>query len=479
MTLVTVLGILIVRKITLFLRKEAVSGYTYTQTSTAALRHPVRQWSNIPVHIVEEHHEVLPYWFRAADHGRISKGVTLVHIDGHSDMASNFYLDGYPFFKWPKNPQNINIMMQRNDGFITAAAMAGLIGNVVWIWPKWDQVNHNDSKTSGTLQFGWTITRQSKVGTDKAFCMCLTESIQQQKSCMFTSADETDMEVLMEEDACIIKRSIHYTEMREDLAREYLQSTHESFDNMILDIDEDFFGCEYASQPLYDLSVDLNALDTYLFQLFCPLHQTGEAVLDRYLAEVIDFVKRTKCISENKPENCDGKTISNTKQFFLRKRSIWRPYICKTTKKERSSFIDGIIEELFKLNLKQLHAVQKVGFCLSTTRKTYQPISPSLFSICKGANSPNETAVTEHRTNPIEVSTRGQLLSSILNVFKESPPKIITVCRSVRDGYTPRQHFVQIENIILNSIRKNYRKAFIHYDKGLLGGKNGFKQSNF
>ncbi|XP_062607921.1 uncharacterized protein LOC134269733 [Saccostrea cucullata] len=443
----------------------------------AAEKHPVRQWSDLPVHVVEEHHEVLPYWLRAADHGRISKGVTLIHIDGHSDMASNFYLEGYPFFKWPKNPKDINIMMQRNDGFITAAAMAGLIKNVIWIWPKWDQVNHNETRTSGTIHLGWTITKQTKNGTDKAFCMCIAEDTEQQKSCVFTSADETDMEVAMEEDACIIKRSIHYTEMREDVAKEYLQTTPEAFDNMILDIDEDFFGCEYASQSLYDLSVDSNTLDNYLFQLFCPLHQSGEAVLDKYLSEVVEFVKRTKCISENKPENCDSKIISETKQIFQKKRSIWRPYICKSTRKERNSIIDGIIKELFKLNLKQLSAIQRVGFCLSTTRKTYQLIGPSMFTICKGANSPKETAVTEHRTNAMEVSTRGQLLSNILQVFKESPPKLVTVCRSVRDGYTPKKHFAQIESIVLNSIRKNYRKTFIHYDKGLLGGKKGFKQS--
>lgn len=356
--------------------------------------------------------------------------------------------------------------------------MAGLITNYVWIWPKWDEVNHNVSSLSGTLQLGWTITKQTALGSNKAFCMCIMDD-SNQKYCTFMSADETSLEVEMEEDGCFIKASINYTEVREDLAKEYLESIHESTDNMILDIDEDFFGCEYASQSLHDLLVpDLSMLDKFLYQLFCPLHQNGEAALDGFLTDLIEFIKHTKCKSEHNHRLCDNKTLNNSKDFFMKRSSIWNHYMCKTSEKSRILLIDGVIEELFQLNNRHLNALQRVGFCLSTSRKSYQPINPSLFVTCKGANSPNETVVTEHRTNPMEITERGRLLKTILRVFKASPPKLITVCRSIRDGYTPRKYFTKIEHTVLNAIRTNYQNAYIHHDNGLLGGKKGFKQYN-
>lgn len=161
----------------------------------------------------------------------------------------------------------------------------------------------------------------------------------------------------------------------------------------------------------------------------------------------------------------------------MKKSNVWRPHLCDISKTKKNVHISGIIREFFKLSKIQLSALQKVGFCLSTTYKTFQLLNPSLFSTCRGANSPNETAVTEHRTNAREVRARARLLSNILQVFRESPPNLVTVCRSIRDGYTPRKYFKDIERLVLRAIQINFPKTRVHYDSGLLNGKIGFRQS--
>ena len=354
--------------------------------------------------------------------------------------------------------------------------MAGLIKHVVWVWPKWDQVNHNFTKSSGIIQLGWTKTKQSSQGNSKDFCQCMVEDTGQ-KVCMFTSLEEKTNEVEMEEDLCIIKRTITFAEMEEGEEMEYLESMNKYVDT-ILDIDEDFFGCEYASRPLYDFLVpDLGDLDGFLCELFCPLKQSAEISLDNILVYLIEYIKTRKCMSGNNHMKCSSKDLKDAKYFFMKKSNVWRPHLCDISKTKKNFHISRIIREFFKLSKIQLSALQKVGFCLSTTYKTYQLLNPSLFATCRGANSPNETAVTEHRTNAREVRARARLLSNILQVFREIPPNLVTVCRSIRDGYTPRKYFKDIERLVLRALRINFPKTRVHYDSGLLNGKVGFRQS--
>lgn len=358
--------------------------------------------------------------------------------------------------------------------FSQAAAMAGFIKHVVWVWPEWDHINHNASKSSGTIQIGWTIVQQSSLGAEKDFCMCITDETGQK--CMFFSEDETNPEVEMENDLCFVKRSIGFTEIREDLAVEYLNSIHKNVD-IILDIDEDFFGCEYASQPLFDHAVpNIEVLDSFLNQLCCPMNPPAEKVLDNFLTDLIEFIKLNNCRFE-KHRECRNNLWNKIKQFYLNKSSLLRSHLCSDALKNTTLLFDLIIKEFLELNKFQLSAIQTVGFCLSTTHKTYQLLNPSLFGLCKGANSPNETVVTEHRTNRKEVHTRGELINNILGVFRRNPPKFVTVCRSIRDGYTPRKYFKDIEYLVLKAIRSNYPDTRVFYDDGLLNGKTGFRHS--
>jgi hypothetical protein len=124
------------------------------------LKFSFHQDQQVVLAIVEEHHEgdspimsftiifhsmaflyllctVLPYWFAAVSSGAIPQsGITLVcsdhcvmcyvlcfcfhkvHIDGHSDESIPEYISGMPFFRFPRDEEEVEMLMQKNDIFI-------------------------------------------------------------------------------------------------------------------------------------------------------------------------------------------------------------------------------------------------------------------------------------------------------------------------------------------------------------------------
>lgn len=62
---------------------------------------------------------------------------------------------------------------------------------------------------------------------------------------MFFLEDEINLEVEIENDLCFVKRFIGFIEIREDFVVEYFNFIYKNVD-IILDIDEDYFGCEYV-----------------------------------------------------------------------------------------------------------------------------------------------------------------------------------------------------------------------------------------
>lgn len=52
---------------------------------------------------------------------------------------------------------------------------------------------------------------------------------------------------------------------------------------------------------------------------------------------------------------------------------------------------------------------------------------------------------------------------------------LVTVCRSVRDGYAPSRHWKQIEEGVLSMLRGRFGPLDVQYDPGLLGGPGGWE----
>ncbi|KAK3091069.1 hypothetical protein FSP39_016892 [Pinctada imbricata] len=95
---------------------------------------------------------------------------------------------------------------------------------------------------------------------------------------------------------------------------------------------------------------------------------------------------------------------------------------------------------------------------------------------------PGDDVAHIHETNPEEIKNRTANINIMLSALKSFTPSLITVCRSIRDGYTPRKHFKLIEKDILETAETCFRNLRVHYDSDLQGGKSGWRYedtSNF
>jgi hypothetical protein len=90
--------------------------------------------SGLPIVVVGSHDRALAHWFAAARAGRLPRrGVTVVHVDAHPDLA----LPRGPLPSgWPESPAAV---LRHVDiaSFQLAAVRAGLVGEVVWLRPEW------------------------------------------------------------------------------------------------------------------------------------------------------------------------------------------------------------------------------------------------------------------------------------------------------------------------------------------------------
>ena len=71
--------------------------------------------------------------------------------------------------------------------------------------------------------------------------------------------------------------------------------------------------------------------------------------------------------------------------------------------------------------------------------------------ICHGANTADQESlpIFLHSPEEGEIIERAEEMQDILALSDEiASPSLVTICRSARDGYTPRKDAMQIEKLI-------------------------------
>eukprot|EP00656_Telonema_subtile_P018817 TRINITY_DN20215_c0_g2_i2.p1 TRINITY_DN20215_c0_g2~~TRINITY_DN20215_c0_g2_i2.p1 ORF type:complete len:212 (-),score=12.05 TRINITY_DN20215_c0_g2_i2:61-696(-) len=113
-------------------------------------RSPSQNTRASEVMVVDEHMHVLPHWFKLAQKSS-PLGATLVHIDGHSDMAPP---SNSP--KWPRHDADLAKMRGacENDEFVLYSLLLGQISNIVFIAPTWT----HDANSISTQEFSVGLT---------------------------------------------------------------------------------------------------------------------------------------------------------------------------------------------------------------------------------------------------------------------------------------------------------------------------------
>ncbi|WAQ96552.1 LOW QUALITY PROTEIN: INVO-like protein [Mya arenaria] len=450
----------------------------------------------------EVNFSVLPYWFSAATRGLVPKsGNTLVHVDGHSDMAPPVNVPGYPFFKWPAHRQ-IRYLMQSNDVFIQASAMANFINRLIWVWPDWDLTNHDEKYTMGTLSLGTVnmkkvnARRNSKSRDQVAsqfspFCMCMNNGTDVECWSLFdvergNMSRERD-EYTLRSDLCVIKKLLIVEELHESKAVAFFKNPKWSGRNesIVLDIDEDFYGCTYAVEPLLNTNFSmerLRRLNGIIVDFLCPLNASHEKASDIFLVDLVSSVRNNRACTINQElknsstckEILDLKIIdhfSNKLRLLILSKSITT---CQSKGTGVNQFVKDLVIFLAKMRIRQLRALQSVGFCASTSPRTLNKDN-RMFVVCSGANTPEDSMVLVHRPTEKEITRRTIFLRSILRNIMKKTPGFVTIARSVRDGYTPRENFEQIERDVLTALNTtSSQRLNVIYDKELLGGKPGW-----
>ncbi|KAL8580105.1 hypothetical protein ACOMHN_061220 [Nucella lapillus] len=443
----------------------------------------------------------LKYWFDAAAVGVIPQsGNTLLHIDGHSDAAPPRDLSIVPWFHLPRSHSQVANMMQSNDVFIAGAALTGLISRYIWVWPDWDYADHvNDSHHSvADVIAGWRIYSPPDGKPFQRHCACMRTRLPHSQSegweCWNDESDLTDIggSSVIKSKQCKAVLTAVVENVHEKKALELLKSGDwiRQDERVLLDIDEDYFGCESSVMPLYNAGLTqdfINQLSDLVSQFLCVNEVRFELIADKVFHTAVQIVRDFKtnlcgekqshdqagCVSEFE---ADKALIHLIPKFTktLRKAEVFT-LMCHGTSGE--VILQILLRMLFSLNFKQLDALNYVGMCLETapTSMAYEPDS---LHICHGFNIPSDTQVTFHVPTVKENAMRSEILKNTLSLLPQQP-KLVTVCRSMRDGYTPWAVFSAVEKSVMGILRSVFpgvAEDSFHFDENLLGGKKGWPE---
>ncbi|KAG5182584.1 UPF0489 domain-containing protein [Tribonema minus] len=104
----------------------------------------------IPCHVVEDHHDALPFWHLAMRRKRLAQqGITMVHIDAHPDLCVTEDMQADICFQ----PRALYDALDNSVGgiaeWIIPLVYEGHLDTIWWLRPPWA-----DQFTDGTYALG-------------------------------------------------------------------------------------------------------------------------------------------------------------------------------------------------------------------------------------------------------------------------------------------------------------------------------------
>jgi len=232
----------------------------------------------------------------------------------------------------------------------------------------------------------------------------------------------------------------------------------------------------------------IDLIDKALSVFLCPRTATDESIADRFARRLVRLVVEV-CRRRLATERCRPPALD----AVIRSAFVGRPSMfCGTTAYQVKAAWTSLAERLARVAVGDLRAVLDIGFCLNTAPRTHnfrrEPNNGD-FIVCYGANEPNSTLVYRHTPSVDELDAQMRSFDRLVSVLLRQAgaataevgggrrrPLLVTVCRSVRDGYTPRSLAAHIEDGILSALRRQRRAGTmtVVYDKDLLGGHGGW-----
>ncbi|XP_067670962.1 uncharacterized protein [Haliotis asinina] len=450
------------------------------------------------VNVMEEHHEALMYWFSSAARGAIKKqGNILLHIDGHVDGGIPEFWKMLPLFRLPSSQKEVKLMMEANDVFISAAAATGLINRFIWVWPPYDVGGYlhdnNEAYVSVRLRAGimYRVAESDENEYIEELCVCAeSDYLTIDTPCAYVVEDFVTGEeshVPIPESECLdktISGTVEFvsTEKAIELARSgtWIRAS----DSVILDIDEDFYACEAVSATLYNAGLnkdEINDISSTVQKLLCVDNAQDEMLADKFFHDLlkITLMHLKLCTSlRAKSDSLCSDSLSMRNAVIGKLYNVLQKTMSVMCLPSESThfMLRRLTDKLLLLNERQLEELITVGVCMNQSPRTTSFNRNDGMKLCTGKNGPNSTFVVYHSVNEEEIDQTTNHLKTILS--QPFTPGVVTLVRSVRDGYTPRKHFHLIESKILNVLKTIFphpiNEGNVHYDSELLGGKEGW-----
>ena len=367
--------------------------------------------------------------------------------------------------------------MKANDVFIISAIGMELINTFIWIKPSWT----NRHYLNQTMAVGVTDEFKETYGTQ----LCVCEDFEKKKKSKTRSKEECEVLHPKREGSksvditkCSIKAQYRYYEVSEKYAIKLLNAIRKKEKNqpsVILDIDEDYFGVENrmkAYRKNGGQNDDIWVIDKAASKVFCPKtggdaeNRANEFMLE-YMQKILTqcYAGRQKCNENNVLEI--GDEMRNKLNDNLRKKLF-----CSI--EDFQSEFSNLAHTLWSFSETALKGFLKLKFCNFGI--------PALgfgekFGTCKGI--PDNGATENHMPDNTEIQDRANKLNNIVSFIfeKYAVPGVTTICRSMRDGYTPSNYFQSIEKYITDGLRNataHKNDLSFHYDDKLLFGSPGW-----
>jgi hypothetical protein len=372
--------------------------------------------------------------------------------------------------------------------YLQAAAMSGLFKKVIWVWPSWDEESHDEDDTSHKFGGGITVFDIND-DNQQVFCECQYDKDgKTKKDCQFVNrtmfSEDPDYDGSdIEPKYCDIKKNIIFQQIVDyhALNKLILGKLVQNDESLLLDIDEDYFGCVLRGHSLVDAGIPWNVveeIDDIMGEVFCPRLTAQEDIANRFMQVVLALVIKHCKSSEKASVSCVTPGDPKSKQFSMDINRVVKGYVdkgifCDMSKRERQRRLEMMIEQFIHLTVPQIRACVGLGFCMETSPRSY---NANGFELCHGANEPNTTIVTQHLPGENELLLRLKRVRRMLRAGSYPTPAMVTLCRSVRDGYTSIKYFEEIEKRVIESIHNSRKDVTFNviYDINLLGGVKGW-----
>lgn len=366
--------------------------------------------------------------------------------------------------------------------------MIGLLERVIWVVPSWASTNRSSTgEIHERIQRHLGLTQaRSKNGTlSNTLCACEFDHDLRKRVCMSVNqtddSNSRDPEVKMADYRMC--RPIRTYSLEIITASDFrdMQLTEmmivNSDEKIILDIDEDYFGCSLPGEMLKQAAIPWSniEIDESLAELLCPFRIQHEQLGADLIRDIITELTQLSSINKR-----SGVLTLPPKQFVALQKHVvnaWMKHpsmFCGSNDLHVRKAAETLLKTLLRFTKRQLEVLMQTGFCFSTSPVTL-PFENVRLKLCRGNNDPDEPMVEIHVPEEVEVEESSYLLESLLQVIPS--PSVITVCRSVRDGYTPRHLFKSIEDGLLDILRRLYSSGEYKYiyDENLWYGSLGIR----